>query len=126
MSNIQDTEKFAYTYSAKEQEEVRRIREKYIIKEESKTDRLKKLDEQVNRRATASSLSCGIGGALVLGLGMCCTMAWSGIWFIPGIFLGILGMVMCAFAYPIYNKVLTREKNKVAEEILRLSEEILK
>ena len=126
MANEQNTQKFTYTYSAKEQEEVKRIREKYIPKEESKTERLRKLDEQVNRRATVSSLCLGIGGALVLGLGMCCTMVWSGIWFIPGIFLGILGMIMCAFAYPIYNKVLTREKAKVAEEILKLSEEILR
>ena len=43
---------FEYNYSAKQQEEVRRIREKYVPKEESKLEQLKKLDAHATRSGT--------------------------------------------------------------------------
>ena len=43
-----------------------------------------------------------------------------------GIVVGIVGMVLVALAYPIYNRVLKKQREKIAPEILRLSDELLR
>ena len=43
-----------------------------------------------------------------------------------GVIVGLIGMILVALAYPIYKKVLKSEREKIAAEILRLSEELLK
>ena len=43
-----------------------------------------------------------------------------------GILGGIVGMVLVALAYPLYNRVLKKQREKIAPEILRLSDELLK
>lgn len=121
----QHKEKFSYTYSAKEQEEVNRIRKKYVA-EENKMEQLRRLDAGVTEKATAISIIVGIVGALVMGVGMCCAMVWQGIWFIPGVFIGLIGMAVLALAYPVYQKVLKKEREKIAPEIIRLSDELMK
>lgn len=121
----QDKEKFSYTYSAKEQEEVNQIRKKYVA-EEDKMEQLRRLDAGVTEKATAVSIIVGIVGALIMGVGMCCVMVWQKMWFIPGIIIGLVGMVVVAMAYPIYQKVLKRERKKIAPEIIRLTDELMK
>ena len=44
-------EAFHYTYSAREQEEVRRIRQKYTPKERDRLEQLRRLDQRVSRKA---------------------------------------------------------------------------
>lgn len=121
----QDNEKFTYTYSAKEQEEVNRIRKKYVA-EEDKMEQLRRLDAGVTEKATTVSIIIGIVGALIMGIGMCCAMVWQGVWFIPGIIIGLVGMAVLALAYPIYQKVLKKEREKIAPEIIRLTDELMK
>lgn len=121
----QDEEKFSYTYSAKEQEEINRIRKKYVATED-KMERLRKLDAGVNAKAATVSIIVGIIGALIMGIGMSCAMVWQGMWFIPGIIIGIIGMIILALAYPIYQKVIKKEREKVAPEIIRLTDELMK
>ena len=43
-SNNQQKDGFRYTYSAKDQEEIRSIRQKYVPREEDKMERLRRLD----------------------------------------------------------------------------------
>ena len=117
---------FTYTYSAREQEKVKRIREKYVHKEDDKMERLRKLDRDVTRKATAASVSAGVIGALILGIGMCCTMVWAGKWFIPGVVIGIVGIAFIAAAFPLYQRIIKIEREKIAPEILRLTEELMK
>lgn len=117
---------FAYTYSAREQEEVKRIREKYVRKEDDKMERLWKLDRDVTCKATAVSVSAGVIGALILGIGMCCTMVWAGKWFIPGVLIGLVGIAVIAAAYPMYQHIIKKEREKIAPEILRLTDELMK
>ena len=117
---------FTYTYSAREQEEVKRIREKYVHKEDDKMERLRKLDRDVTRKATAASVSAGVIGALVLGIGMCCTMVWAGKWFIPGVVIGIVGIALIAAAFPLHQRIIKKEREKIAPEILRLTDELMK
>ena len=125
---------FKYTYSAKEQEEIKRICQKYMVQEESGIIRLRKLDEKVTGKATLISLIFGVTGALIMGTGMSLLMTdLAGILgmgylrsMIVGILAGVVGMILVALAYPIYKKVLKSESEKIAPEILRLSEELLK
>lgn len=121
----QDKEKFSYIYSAKEQEEVNRIRKKYVPSED-KMEQLRKLDAGVTSKATMISIIIGVIGALIMGIGMCCAMVWQGLWFIPGIVIGLVGMVIIAAAYPIYQRVVKREREKIAPEIIRLTDELMK
>lgn len=125
---------FNFTYSAKEQEEIRRIRQKYIVQEEDRMTRLRKLDKKATSKATMMSLIFGIIGALVMGTGMSLIMTdLAGILgmtavtcMIVGVIVGFVGMFLVAMAYPVYKKVLKTEHEKIAPEMLRLSEELLK
>lgn len=119
-------ETFSYTYSAKQQEEIRRIRDKYIVKEESKMDQLRKLDAGVTKPGTIASLITGIIGTLLLGIGMCCTMVWAENLFILGIIVGVIGIVCIAAAYPLYVRITKKQREKLAPEILRLTDELTK
>lgn len=120
-----EKEVFEYTYSAPANNEVARIREKYLPKEMTKLDQLRALDAAVTKRGNAISIVHGILYSLVLGLGMSCCMVWAGKWFVPGILIGCIGLAGVAATYPIYNHVIKQEREKVAPEILRLSEELI-
>lgn len=43
-----------------------------------------------------------------------------------GIGIGIIGIVLVCIAYPIYNRTLKKEREKIAPEIIRLSDELMK
>lgn len=126
MNGNQENQTFQYTYSAKEQEEVKRIRSKYVPTEENKMERLRRLDAQVGQKATMCGIIVGVIGTLILGTGMSCCMVWGGAVFILGIVVGVIGMAVLALAYPVYNRILKKERKRVAPEILRLTEELMK
>lgn len=113
---------FEYTYSAPEQEEIRRIRAKYAPREESTLDKLRRLDAQAERPGTVWALVLGILGTLVFGTGMCCCLVWER--YALGIVVGILGGIMLALAYPIYVHITKKQREKLAPEILALAEEL--
>ena len=117
---------FQYTYSAREQEEINRIRSKYVPREKNKMEQLRLLDAQVSRKATACAIITGVLGALILGTGMSCCMVWGGAAFVPGIIVGVVGMAIVSLAYPLYCRILKRERERIAPEILRLTEELMK
>lgn len=119
---MDNNEKFEYTYSAKQQAELETIRKKYLPKEETKMDKLRRLDKSVTRPGTIISIIIGIVGTLIMGLGMCMCLEWQQ--FVLGIILGILGIAVLAAAYPVFNRVTQKRKEKIAPEILRLTEEI--
>lgn len=121
-----DQEIFSYTYSASDQEEVKSIRKKYVPQTEDKMEQLKRLNMAVYKKASIISLTIGFIGVMLLGIGMCCTMVWEGIWFIPGVIIGIIGMGILCLAYPLYNRILKKEREEAAPEIIRLSDELLK
>lgn len=132
MDNRENT--FQYTYSAKEQSEVEAIRKKYLPREESKMERLRRLDRSASHKARAWALSFGIVGALILGAGMSLFMSDLGtmlhmhgnLAMLVGIVAGIIGMALVALAYPVYNRVLQKERQRIAPEILRLTDELMK
>lgn len=119
---MENNDKFEYTYSAKQQTELENIRKKYLPREESKMDRLRRLDESVTRLGTMISIIVGIAGTLIMGFGMCLCLEWN--LFVPGVIVGVVGMAILAAAYPIYSKITQKRRDKIASEILRLTDEI--
>ena len=122
---------FEYTYSPQRQQEVEAIRNAYLPKEEDKMATLRRLHAIPTQKAQAASLAVGILGALILGTGMSLCMTDLGAFLgsfamIAGIAVGLVGMVLAALAYPIHNRVLQKQREKIAPEILQLSEELLK
>ena len=120
-------EAFNYTYSASQQEEIKSIREKYAppTQEEDKMERLRKLDQSVTTPGTIWSIVVGVLGTLTLGLGMSCIMVWNNL-MIPGIVLGVIGLAGVIAAYPLYNHITKKQREKLAPEILRLTDELMK
>ena len=117
---------FQYTYSAKEQAEIKRIRSKYVPREENKMEQLQRLDASATQKATMYAIIVGVIGALILGTGMSCCLVWTDVLLIPGIVVGVIGMAVVAAAYPLYNRVLKKERERIAPEILRLTDELMK
>lgn len=124
---MKESNSFSYSYSAVEQEEIKRIREKYTEKEKalSKLDLVKKLDKSVTDVATAVALAFGIFGVLVMGTGMSLVLVWGDIYMVPGIVTGVLGIILAGLAYPIYNKVLISRRKKIAPQIIKLTDELI-
>ena len=122
---------FSYTYSAAQQQEVKNIRKKYLPKEEDKMAQLRKLHSIPTQKAQARSIALGVTGTLIMGVGMSLAMsdfgsALGAYAMVIGIIIGIIGMGLLALAYPVYNRVLKKERARIAPEILRLSDELLK
>ena len=65
---------FRYRYSAAQNSEVRSIREKYLPRQESKLDELRRLDRRVQSAGLAEALSIGAAGCPLFGLGLCIAM----------------------------------------------------
>lgn len=49
---------------------------------------------------------------------------WAGRWFVPGIIIGVIGIVMIALAYPLYERITKKERKKIAPLILKLADEL--
>ena len=135
-NNNREENGFVYNYSAKEQAEVKRIREKYmsVPKAEDKMAHLRKLDASVTRAAQIVALIFGIVGAIILGLGMSIIMTdlsefiglGNDMAMIVGIIIGIVGGALVSIAYPIYNAIVKIKRKKIAPEIIRLTDELIK
>lgn len=123
---MSDKNQYNYTYSAKNQADVREIRNKYIPKEADKLEQLRRLDASVTKKGTIVSLMVGVLSCLILGTGMSCVMVWGENLFLLGVIVGIIGLVGVSSAYPLYVYITKREKERIAPEILRLSDELLK
>ena len=64
-------ERFEFTYSAPQQAEIKRIKEKYMPDTaQQKLEELRRLDRSVERPGISLSLLLGIVGTLVFGAGM--------------------------------------------------------
>lgn len=125
---------FTYTYSSEEQEELKRIRDKYVAREEDKLDRLRRLDRSATERAQMYSITIGIIGTLIMGFGMSLCMTELSLIFgdkqwlamLTGVLVGLIGCALVALAYPVYNLTLKRERKRIAPEIIRLTDELMK
>ena len=111
---------------------VEKIRSQYIQQENTDLDALKALDARVKKPANVFGYVYGSIGAIVMGSGMSLVMTDIGTMLgmtetlIPGIAVGVVGMVMALTTYPIYKKILNSRKKKYAARIMELSDRIPK
>ena len=126
-----NNESFSFTYSAAQQAELERIRKKYLPQEPDKMEQLRRLDRGASQKAQAGAIALGVIGTLVLGTGMSLCMTklsgfLGGTAMFIGIPVGIVGIILIALAYPLYNHILKKERQRIAPEILRLTDELIK
>lgn len=136
MDNNNENNGFQYTYSAREQAELKRIREKYTAptEEEDKMTRLRRLDASATKAAQAMALVFGVIGTLLLGFGMSLIMTElaeslgisGNAAMVIGIAVGIVGGIFASLAYPIYQAIVKAKRKKLAPEIIRLTDELMK
>lgn len=111
---------------------VQEIRTQYIEKEHTQLDALKALDKKVKKPANVFAYVFGSLSAIVMGSGMSLVMTDIGAVIgvespmVPGIIIGVIGLIMALINYPIYKKMLNSRKKKYADEIIRLSDNIMK
>ena len=128
---MEHKENFSYTYSAQQRKEVEAIRDKYLPRQEDKMEQLRKLHAIPTQKAQTAALAVGIIGALILGTGMsvCLTdigASLGSLAMVIGIVVGVVGIALVALAYPLYNRVLQKQRQLIAPQILRLTDELLK
>ena len=111
-----------------------KIRTQYMEKTPSELDELRELDAKVKRPANIFAYVFGSISAIIMGAGMSLAMTDLGdalgmtqmIAMLVGISVGVVGGILASLAYPLHQLVVKREREKIAPEILRLTEELLK
>ena len=115
---------FYYNYSAAQNREVQMIRDKYLPREESAMDELKRLDRAVDNAGILPALTLGITSCLVFGLGLCFALGALPKSMVLGVLFGIIGMVGMLFAYPVYCRCIRNAKEKHQARILELAAQL--
>ncbi|MBO5070232.1 MAG: dihydropteridine reductase [Roseburia sp.] len=111
---------------------VEKIRTQYIEKESTELDALRELDAKVKRPANVFGYVFGSISAIIMGCGMSLVMTDIGTTLgmadvmLPGIIIGIVGMLMAIINYPIYKGILGSRRKKYADKIIALSNKIMK
>ena len=110
---------------------VQKIRTQYTEKEHTGLDELKELDLKVKRPANVFAYIFGSISAIIMGAGMSLVMTDIGGAvgiddpMIPGIVIGVVGMLMAIINYPIYKGILGSRRKKYADKIIALSDKIM-
>ena len=109
---------------------VQKIRTQYTEKEHTQLDELKKLDAKVKRPANVFAYIFGSVSAVIMGAGMSLVMTDIGAvlgmteTMIPGIVIGIVGLLMAIINAPWHKKILNRRRKKYAARIIELSDKL--
>ena len=115
---------FSYTYSVTCNQEVLNIRKKYLPREETKLEELKRLDSLVQNSGVTESLCAGMVGCLIFGLGLCLAMEVIGQMIWLGVILGFVGAVGMLVAFPVYRRFFNKAKAQHTPRILELAAEL--
>ena len=120
--------KFKLTYSAlstAERKEIEYIKSQYVEENEQtkKLKQLKQLDKKVKRPPIIVSITIGIIGILLFGLGFSLVLEFDML--ILGIIFSVIGTIIMLIAYPIYSKLHKYLKSKYASKIISISESLL-
>ena len=111
---------------------VQKIRTQYTEKQHTELDELKALDAKVKRPANVFAYIYGSVSAVVMGAGMSLVMTDIGATIglanamVPGIIVGVVGMLLALSTYPIYKRMLNARKKKYAPQIMALSDKLMK
>ena len=110
---------------------VQKIRTQYTEKEHTNLDALRELDAKVKRPANVFAYIFGTISAIIMGCGMSLVMTDIGSTIgmtdtmVPGIIIGIVGMLMAIINYPIHKGILGSRRKKYADQIMKLSDKIM-
>ncbi|MBQ9948252.1 MAG: hypothetical protein IJO91_07680 [Oscillospiraceae bacterium] len=110
---------------------VQKIRTQYTEKESTELDAIRELDAKAKRPANVFAYVFGSISAIIMGAGMSLVMTDIGSSIgindpmIPGIVVGVVGMIMAIINFPIYKNILSSRKEKYAEQILALSDKLM-
>lgn len=74
------------------------------------------MEAQKTKKATSQAIALGTIAALVLGIGMCCTMVWTHL-MVLGIIVGIIGIAGCILAFLRYRKTVEAESARLNPKI---------
>lgn len=74
------------------------------------------LEGEKTRRARMLSLTVGIASALVLGVGMCCSMVWTQFMAL-GVVVGLAGIAGCVAAWLLYRSTVRKDTARLAPRI---------
>ena len=111
---------------------VQKIRTQYTEKEHTQLDELKALDAKVQRPAHVFAYIFGTISTVIMGSGMSLVMTDIGTHLgitepmVPGIVIGVTGMLLAIANYPMFNKILNARRQKYADQIMELSDKLLK
>lgn len=111
---------------------VQKIRTQYMEKEHTELDELKELDNKVKRPANIFAYVFGSISAIIMGSGMSLVMTDIGETLgmketmVPGIIIGVIGMLMAIVNFPMYKKMLDSRRKQYADKIIALSNKIMK
>ncbi len=110
---------------------IQKIRTQYTEKNATDLDDLRRLDAKVKRPANVFAYIFGIISALIMGCGMSLVMTDIGSTvgisdpLVPGIVVGVVGLVMAVLNYPMYKGILRNRKKKYADRIIALSDKMM-
>jgi len=125
MKNKNDFEFKYVAPTSEERKEIESIRSNYITQTKSmdKITYLRRLNSRVKNIPAIVSLIVGVLGALIFGLGMTMVLEWSHV--VWGVIVGAIGVIPMLISYPIYVRLINNLKSKYAEEIIKISDELL-
>lgn len=112
------------TLTQNDRNKAEHIRRQYVSRETNKLEQLHRLDSKVKGPGRTVASIIGSIGALTMGGGMALIMEWGNM--AAGLPLGITGLLLALLAYPIYLRMTTGRKKKYADEILKLSDEVIR
>jgi len=110
---------------------VQKIRTQYTEREHSQLDELKALDRKVKKPANVFAYVFGAISAVIMGAGMSLVMTDIGAQLgmtetmVPGIVIGVVGLLLAILNYPIYKGILNARKKKYADRVIALSDRLM-
>ncbi|MBQ8444206.1 MAG: hypothetical protein IJX25_02510 [Clostridia bacterium] len=119
---------FEFKYKApsqNERKEIESIRNSYMpkSKEEQDMETLRSLDWKVKNIPMIFSISIGVIGVLILGVGLTMCLEWNLL--IWGIVVGIVSLPPIIIAYPLYIRLSKKMRDKYGKQIIELSDKLL-
>ncbi|MBQ8792136.1 MAG: hypothetical protein IJZ62_00755 [Clostridia bacterium] len=119
---------FEFKYKApsqNERKEIESIRNSYMpkSKEEQDMETLRSLDWKVKNIPMILSISIGVIGVLILGVGLTMCLEWNLL--IWGIVVGIVSLPPIIIAYPLYIRLSKKMRDKYGKQIIELSDKLL-
>lgn len=111
---------------------VQKIRTQYTEKKYTQLDKLTELDSKVKKPANIFTYVFGSLGAIIMGSGMSLIMTDFGTKIgisdpmFLGIVISIIAMAIMIINYPIYKNILSSRRKKYADQIIVISDKIIK